>query len=169
MGAHLQPMLSQAQEQAQRYERVWQFKAKADYNAVKLLTMIRGYWCQFDTLNNEYRSICKVTKEPLLFLPECGTVELWVPRGFHGARQSYQRVWRSRIAHPLPQYDQEGIGLKEYITDMSKVTPANLKEAQGALRKKFLATLMLNGANAAKYNKLKCSCDYCLSCLQNYY
>ena len=41
------------------------------------------------------------------------------------------------------------------IADMSKATPDELKEAKGAMRDKFLAALMLNGANAAKYNKLK--------------
>jgi hypothetical protein len=40
---------------------------------------------------------------------------------------------------------------------MSKATPDKLKEAKGTVRGKFLAALMLNGANAAKYNELKCS------------
>jgi hypothetical protein len=38
---------------------------------------------------------------------------------------------------------------------MSKATPDKLKEAKSAVRAKFLAGLMLNGANAAKYNDLK--------------
>ena len=42
-----------------RYDNV-----KADKDVVKLLTMIRGYCCQFDTLNNKYMSICKITNEP---------------------------------------------------------------------------------------------------------
>ena len=33
--------------------------------------------------------------------------------------------------------------------------PNKLKEAKGAVRDKFPAALMLNGANAAKYNELK--------------
>jgi hypothetical protein len=41
------------------------------------------------------------------------------------------------------------------IADMSKAMPGKLKEAKGAVRDKFLAPLMLNGANAAKYNELK--------------
>ncbi len=41
------------------------------------------------------------------------------------------------------------------VTDMCKATPDELKEAKGTVRDKFLATLMLNGANAAKYNELK--------------
>ncbi len=41
------------------------------------------------------------------------------------------------------------------IADMSKATPDELKEAKSVMRDKFLATLMLNGADAAKYNELK--------------
>ena len=63
-----------------RYDNV-----KADKDVVKLLTMIRGYCCQFDTLNNKYMSICKITNEPLLLLPESRIVKLQVPQQFHGA------------------------------------------------------------------------------------
>ncbi len=38
---------------------------------------------------------------------------------------------------------------------MSKATPNKFKEAKSTVRDKFLAALMLNGANAAKYNELK--------------
>ena len=41
------------------------------------------------------------------------------------------------------------------IADMSKAMPNEFKEAKAAVRDKFLATLMLNEANAAKYNELK--------------
>ncbi len=41
------------------------------------------------------------------------------------------------------------------VADMSKATPDKLKKAKSIVRDKFLATLMLNGANTAKYNKLK--------------
>jgi hypothetical protein len=36
--------------------------AKADNHVVKLLIMIRGYFCQFDTLNAEYMLIAKSLK-----------------------------------------------------------------------------------------------------------
>ncbi len=41
--------------------------AKADNNMVKLLTMIRGYCCQFNTLNNEYMLIVKLLKNLFYF------------------------------------------------------------------------------------------------------
>ncbi len=34
-------------------------KAKAGNNVIKLLTIIRRYCCQFDTLNDKYMSIIK--------------------------------------------------------------------------------------------------------------
>ncbi len=56
-------------------------KANADNNVARLLIMIRGYCCQFDTLKDKYMSIVKsVTKESPLFLPKSGTVEFRVPR-----------------------------------------------------------------------------------------
>jgi hypothetical protein len=42
------------------------------------------------------------------------------------------------------------------IADTSKAMPNEFKEAKSILRDKFLTALMPNGANAAKYNKLKC-------------
>jgi hypothetical protein len=51
-------------------------KAKAGNGVIKLLTIIRGYCCQFDTLNNKYMSIRKVTEEPFLFLSESRADEL---------------------------------------------------------------------------------------------
>ena len=39
--------------------------------------------------------------------------------------------------------------------DVSKATADWLKEGEKTVHKKFLATLMLSGANGAKYNKLK--------------
>jgi hypothetical protein len=39
--------------------------------------------------------------------------------------------------------------------DIAKATHNNLKEAKRIVRDKFLAALMLNGANASQYNELK--------------
>ena len=38
---------------------------------------------------------------------------------------------------------------------MSKATNKQMKEGKKAIRKKFLAALMLSGANGEKYNDLK--------------
>ena len=54
----------------------------------------------------------------------------------------------------FPNMIRKMLALKK-IADMSKATPDELREATGAVRDKFLAALMLNGANAAKYNELK--------------
>ncbi len=56
----------------------------------------------------------------------------------------------------FPNLIRKELALKN-VTDMSKATPDKLKEAKGTVRDKFLAALMLNGVNAAKYNELKCS------------
>jgi len=45
--------------------------------------------------------------------------------------------------------------IKADVTDMSKAINEQVKEGKKAVRKKFLAALMLSGANGAKYNDLK--------------
>ena len=45
--------------------------------------------------------------------------------------------------------------LSKNITDPSKALADDLKEARGVVREKFLAALILNGANASKYGELK--------------
>ena len=41
--------------------------SRYDNDVVKLLIMIRGYCCQFDTLNNQYMSIVKLLKNLFYF------------------------------------------------------------------------------------------------------
>ncbi len=41
--------------------------------------------------------------------------------------------------------------------DMNKASVEEMKEAKKMVHEKFLATLMLNGANCEKYGELKCS------------
>jgi hypothetical protein len=43
---------------------------------VLLLSMIRGYCCQVDTLNDEYMSFCWGNYEPALPFPEADTDKL---------------------------------------------------------------------------------------------
>ena len=45
--------------------------------------------------------------------------------------------------------------LSKNITDPSQASADELKEAKGIVREKFLAALMLNGANASKYGEQK--------------
>jgi hypothetical protein len=52
------------------------------------------------------------------------------------------------LAH-FPNMIRKELDLKN-ITDMSKATSKKLREAKSTVRDKFLATLMLNGANVAK-------------------
>jgi hypothetical protein len=54
----------------------------------------------------------------------------------------------------LLKQELEGKGL-----DLSKATAEQLKEGKKAVRKHFLAALMLNGANGTKYNDLKRSME----------
>ncbi len=56
------------------------------------------------------------------------------------------------MTHFLNMLKQE---LETNGTDLSKATSEQLKDGKRTVREKFLATLMLSGANGAKYNDLK--------------
>ena len=101
--------------------------AKADNNLIKLLTMIGGYCCQFDTLNGKYMSILRSLKNLFYF--------------FQKAEQSNSEFHKDFMAlvKVIEEYE-EGAGLLTHfpnmirkelstknITDMSKATPTNSK------------------------------------------
>jgi hypothetical protein len=58
--------------------------SKKTNNMVSLLSMIRGYWCQFDTLDDEYMVIVGAIKNLLYFFSEANTGKLGLPRRLHG-------------------------------------------------------------------------------------
>jgi hypothetical protein len=52
---------------------------------------------------------------------------------------------------------EQGHSPTPLTNDITKAMPDKFKEAKRIVRDKFLAALMLNGANASKYNELKCN------------
>jgi hypothetical protein len=59
------------------------------------------------------------------------------------------------ITHFPNNMIKKELELKNPGFDMSKATPDQVKEAKKTVRKKFLAALMLDGANRQKYGELK--------------
>jgi hypothetical protein len=128
--------------------------AKAENDVVKLLIIIRGYCCQFDTLNDKFMSIVKSMKNLFYFFQKAEQSN----SEFHDDFMALIKVIKEyggagSLAH-FPNMIRKELASKN-VTDMSKATPNELKEAKGTVRDKFLAALMLNGVNAGKYNELK--------------
>jgi hypothetical protein len=128
-------------------------KAKAGNNVIKLLTIIRGYCCQFDT-NNKYMSIVKSPKNLFYFFQKAEQTNSEFPEDFMALVKVIEEYGGAGLLTHFPNMIRKELSSKN-IADMSKVTPDKLKEAKSVVRDKFLAALMLNGANSAKYNKLK--------------
>jgi hypothetical protein len=131
-------------------------EAKAGNNVIKLLTIIRGYCCQFDTLNNKYMSIVKSLKNLLYFFQKAEQTNSEFHKDFMVLAKVIKEYGEAGLLTHFPSMIRKELSSRN-IAYMSKATPNKLKEAKSVVGDKFLAALMLNvnGANAAKYNKLK--------------
>ncbi len=127
--------------------------AKRTNNVAKLLVMIRGYCCQFDLLSDKYMAIVAAIKNLFYFFQknnqsnadyheDCiAMLEVIEEYGGAGSMTHFPNMLKKEI---------ESMG-----TDLAKATSDQLKLAKKTVRDKFLAALMLSGANGVKYNDLK--------------
>jgi len=124
-------------------------------DVVSLLSMIRGYCCQFDTLNDEYMSIVGAIKN-LLYLFQKPTQTNSDYHEDFTAMVEVKVIEEYRGAGSLTYFPNM---IKKELTTKSigteKATRDKMKEAKKTVCKKFLAALMLNGANRDKYGELK--------------
>jgi hypothetical protein len=115
--------------------------------------MIQEYYCHFDSLNNEYMSIIGPFKN--------------LPCYFQETMQSNTEYHDDFMALVKLIEEYGGAGLLTYFPNMIKkdlknmkgnaanATPNKKKDAKKIAQDKFLAALMLNGANCSKYDELK--------------
>ena len=129
--------------------------AKSSNDIIKLLTMIRGYCCQFDTLNDEYMSIVKSLKNLFYFFQKTEQTNSEFHEDFMALVEVIEEYGGTGSLIYFPNMIKKEL-LSKHITDPSQASADELKEAKGIVRgNKFLAALMLNGANASKYSELK--------------
>ena len=128
--------------------------AKSSNYIIKLLTIIRGYCCQFDTLNDEYMPIVKSLKNLFYFFQKAEQKNSEFHEDFMALVKVIEEYGGTGSLTHSPNMIKKEL-LSKNITDPSKATADELKEANGIVRDKFLAVLMLNGANASKYGELK--------------
>jgi hypothetical protein len=127
--------------------------AKNTNNVAKLLTMIRGYCCQFDLLSNEYMAIVAAIKNLLNFFQKAEQPNADYHKNFMAMLQVIKEYGGAGSMTHFPNMLKQEIETDG--TDMSKATNEQMKEGKKAVCKKFLAALMLSGANGAKYSDLK--------------
>jgi len=130
--------------------------AKSSNDIIKLFMMIRGYCCQFDTLNDEYMLIVKSLKNLFYFFQKTEQTNSEFHEDFMALVQVIKEYGGTGSLTYFPNMIKKEL-LSKNITDPSQAWVDELKEAKSTVREKFLAALMLNGANAFKYSELKCS------------
>ena len=128
--------------------------AKLSNDIIKLLTIIRGYCCQFDTLNDEYMSIVKSLKNLFYFFQKPDQTNSEFHEDFMALVEVIEEYGGTGSLTHFPNMIKKEL-LSKNITDPSKASADDLREARGVVREKFLAALMLNGANASKHGELK--------------
>jgi hypothetical protein len=115
--------------------------------------MIQGYCCQFDILNDEYMAIVAAIKNQFYFFHKCDQANADYHKEFMAMMEVIEEYGGAgSLTHFLNLLKQE---LKAKELDFSTATAEELKEGKKTTCKKFLAALMLNGANGTKYNDLK--------------
>jgi hypothetical protein len=127
--------------------------AKSGNNMAKLLTMIRGYCCRFNLLREEYMAIVVVIKNLFYFFQKTEQLNADYHEDFMAMLKGIEEYGGAGSMTHFPNMLKQE--LETNGTDLSKATSEQLKEGKKTICEKFLAALMLSGANVAKYNNLK--------------
>jgi hypothetical protein len=127
--------------------------AKRTNDVAKLLIMIRGYCCQFDLLSNEYMAIVAAIKNLFYFFQKNDQSNADYHEDFIAMLEVIEEYGGAGSMMHFPNMLKKEI--KSMGTDLAKATSDQIKQAKKTMRDKFLAALMLSGANGAKYNDLK--------------
>ena len=128
--------------------------AKLSNNIINLLMIIRWYCCQFDTLNDEYMLIVRSLKNFFYFFQKPDQMNSEFHEDFMALVKVIEEYGGTGSLTHFPNMIKKEL-LSKNIMDLSKASSDDLKEAKGVVREKFLAALMLNGANASKHGELK--------------
>jgi len=128
--------------------------AKSSNDIIKLLTVIRGYCCQFDTLNDEYMSIVKSLKNLFYYFQKTEQTNSEFHEDFMVLVEVIKEYGGTGSLTHFPNMIKKELSSKN-LMEPSKASADELKEAKSIVREKFIAALMLNGANASKYGELK--------------
>ncbi len=118
--------------------------------------MIRGYGCQFDALNDEYVAIVAAIKNLLYFFQKATQTNSDYQEDFLALVEVIEEYGGAGLLTYFPNMiKKEVIAVKAAKNNMGAMTRDETKEAKKILRDKFLAALMLSGANRDRYGDLK--------------
>jgi hypothetical protein len=121
--------------------------AKNTNDVAKLLTMIRGYCCQFDLLSDEHMAIVAAIKNLFYFFQKAEQSNADYHEDFMAMLEVIEEYGGAGSMTHFPNMLKQEI--KADGTDVSKATNEQMKEGKKAVHEKFLAALMLSRANGA--------------------
>jgi hypothetical protein len=127
--------------------------AKGGNVVAKLLTMIRGYCCQFNLLSNVYMAIVAAIKNLFYFFQKAEQLNADYHEDFMAMLEVIEEYGGAGLMTHFPnmlKQELEASGI-----ELSEATNEQLKDRKKTVCEKFLAALMLSGANGAKYKDLK--------------
>jgi hypothetical protein len=127
--------------------------SKMDNDVVALLMMIRSYCCQFNTLNDEYMLIVGSIKNLLYFFQKTMQVNVDYHKDFMVMVEVIEEYKGAGSLMFFPNMIKKELESKKI--DMDKASASEMRDAKKIVRDKFLAALMLSGANREKYGELK--------------
>jgi len=117
--------------------------------------MIRSYCCQFDTLNNEYVSIVGAIKNLFFYWQKPEQTNASYHEDFMALVKVIKEYGGPGSLSHFPNMITKEIKVLFPGIDISNATSNQMKRGKKVVRDKFLAALMLNGANGQKYGELK--------------
>ena len=115
--------------------------------------MIRGYCCQFDTLNDEYMSVVGAIKNLLYLFQKPTQTNSDYHEDFTAMVEVIEEYRGAGSLTYFPNMIKKELMAKSIAMD--KATGDQMKEAKKTVHEKFLTALMLNGKNHDKYGELK--------------
>ena len=119
--------------------------AKSGNDVVKLLTMICGYCCQFDLLSNKYMAIVAAIKNLFYFFQKAEQSNADYHKDFMAMLKLIKEYrGMGSMTHFPNMLKQE---LKANGIDLSKATSEQLEDRKKTICEKFIAALILTGAN----------------------
>ena len=130
-------------------------KCKSGNDVGALLIMICSYCCQFDTLNDEYVSIVGAIKNLFFYWQKPEQTNADYHEDFMALVKVIEEYGGPGSLSHFPNMIAKEIDVLFPGIDISNATSDQMKRGKKVVRDKFLAVLMLNGANGQKYGELK--------------
>jgi hypothetical protein len=110
--------------------------------------------CQLDVLNNEYVAIVMAMKNSLYYFQKPTNLDYY--QDFMAMVKTIEDYGGAgSLTYFSNMIKKELIAVKAANNNTGTATQEEQKEARKVVHDKFLAALMLNGSNQAKYGKLK--------------